>query len=57
MPMVITYGSDLGANIVQAAKDGAFWDLNDFVWDEEKYPNLSKMNEMYVRHLPWTVSW
>ena len=45
MPMVITYGSDLGANIVQAAKDGAFWDLNDFVWDEEKYPNLSKMNE------------
>jgi len=45
MPMVITYGSDLGANIVQAAKDGAFWDLNDFVWDEEKYPNLSQMVE------------
>lgn len=45
MPMVITYGSDLGANIVQAAKDDAFWDLNEFVWDEEKYPNLSQMNE------------
>ena len=28
--MVITYGSDLQANLVQAAKDGAFWDLNDF---------------------------
>lgn len=45
MPMVITYGGDLGANIVQAAKDGAFWDLNDFIWDEAKYPNLSKMNK------------
>jgi len=45
MPMIITYGSDLGANIVQAAKDGAFWDLNEFVWDSEKYPNLSRMNE------------
>ena len=45
MPMIITYGGDLGANIVQAAKDGAFWDLNEFVWDSEKYPNLSRMNE------------
>ncbi len=45
MPMVITYGTDLAANIVQAAKDGAFWDLNDFVWDAEKYPNLSQMNK------------
>lgn len=45
MPMVITLGSDLTANIVQAAKDGAFWDLNEFVWDKEKYPNLSQMNE------------
>ena len=31
-----------GANIVQAAKDGAFWDLNDFVWDEEKYPTFPR---------------
>lgn len=45
MPMVITYGSDLGANIVQAAKDGAFWDLNEFIWDSEKYPNLSQMSK------------
>ncbi|MDL2301796.1 extracellular solute-binding protein [Lachnospiraceae bacterium OttesenSCG-928-D06] len=45
MPMVITYGSDLQANIVQAAKDGAFWDLGEFVWDAEKYPNLSQMSE------------
>lgn len=45
MPMVITYGSDLGANIVQAAKDGAFWDLNEFVWDAEKYPNLARMSK------------
>ena len=49
MPMVITYGSDLQANLVQAAKDGAFWDLNDFVWDKEKYPNLSQMNENVIK--------
>lgn len=49
MPMVITYGSDLQPNIVQAAKDGAFWDLNEFVWDEEKYPNLSQMNKDVCR--------
>ncbi len=45
MPMVITLGGDLTANVVQAAKDGAFWDLNEFVWDEEKYPYLSQMNK------------
>lgn len=44
MPMVITLGSDLTANVVQAAKDGAFWDLTEFLKDTEKYPNLSKMN-------------
>lgn len=45
MPMVITLGGDLTANVVQAAKDGAFWDLNEFVWDAEKYPYLSQMNK------------
>lgn len=45
MPMVITYGSDIGSNLLQAAKDGAFWDLNEFVWDEEKYPYLSQMDK------------
>ena len=45
MPMIITVGSDLPANVVQAAKDGAFWDLSEFVKDAEKYPNLAQMNE------------
>lgn len=45
MPMVITLGSDLTANVVQAAKDGAFWDLTEFLKDKEKYPNLAYMSE------------
>lgn len=45
MPMVITLGSDLTANVVQAAKDGAFWDLTEFLEDKEKYPNLAYMSE------------
>ena len=45
MPMVITYGGSLGSNVLQAAKDGAFWDLNEFVWDAEKYPYLSQMDK------------
>ncbi|MDL2302036.1 extracellular solute-binding protein [Lachnospiraceae bacterium OttesenSCG-928-D06] len=43
MPMIIA-SSELKANIVQAAKDGAFWDLNGYIWDEEKYPYLSQMS-------------
>ena len=44
MPMIMTIGSDLNASIVQAARSGAFWDLNDFIWDKEKFPNLSQAN-------------
>lgn len=43
MPMIIAC-NDLHANIVQAAKDDAFWDLNDYIWDKEKYPYLSRMS-------------
>jgi putative aldouronate transport system substrate-binding protein len=44
MPMVITITGDMTANVVQAAKDGAFWDLSPFITDAEKYPYLSQMN-------------
>lgn len=45
MPMVITHSGMLTGNIVSAAKQGAFVDLNDYIWDSEKYPNLSQMNK------------
>lgn len=45
MPMVITFGSSLNSSLLQAAEDGAFWDLNDFIWDEEKYPYLSQLDK------------
>jgi len=44
MPMIIACGS-FNANIVNNARAGAFWDLNDFIFDEAKYPNLSKANK------------
>ncbi len=45
MPMVMTHSGSLTGNIVSAAKAGAFVDLNDYIWDAEKYPNLSQMNK------------
>lgn len=44
MPMIIAVGS-MTAAITSAAEAGAFWDLNQFMFDEEKYPNLSKANK------------
>ncbi len=43
MPMIIAVGSMTSA-ITSAAEAGAFWDLNDFMFDAEKYPNLSQAN-------------
>lgn len=51
MPMVITHGGSLTGNIVSAAKAGAFVDLNDYIWDAEKYPNLSQMNKSVAESL------
>lgn len=44
MPMIISV-SKMSAVIVGAAKAGAFWDLNDYMFDAEKYPNLSQANK------------
>ena len=45
MPMILTVNGPVNSTIVQAANAGAFWDLSDYIFDEEKYPNLSKMNQ------------
>lgn len=45
MPMIMTHSAAITGNIVSAAKSGAFVDLNDYIWDAAKYPNLSQMNK------------
>lgn len=45
MPMIMTWSGALTGNVVNYAKAGAFVDLSDYVWDSEKYPNLSQMNK------------
>lgn len=45
MPMIMTWSGELTGNVVNAAKQGAFVDLSEYIWDSEKYPNLSQMNE------------
>ena len=42
MPMILTSNVELSANIVDAAKKGAFWDLTSYLEDSEAYPNLSQ---------------
>ena len=50
MPMVMSIGT-FSAGIIDAAEAGAFWDLNDFIWDSEKFPNLSKANKNVCQSL------
>lgn len=45
MPMMIVHWNLLKGSIVSAAQNGAFVDLNDYIWDEEKYPYLSQINQ------------
>ncbi len=45
MPNIITWGGTITGDVVSAAKAGAFVDLNDYVWDSDKYPNLSAMSK------------
>lgn len=51
MPMIITGKADLTANVVDAAKKGAFWDLAPFLEDKEAYPNLSQANKDVLKAL------
>lgn len=51
MPMILTQGGNLTANIVDAAKKGAFWDLSSYLKDTTSYPNLSKANPDVLKAL------
>lgn len=44
MPMIMAI-PNLTMPIIDAANAGAFWDLNEFINDSAKYPNLSKTNK------------
>ncbi len=54
MPMIMSWGGTVTGDVVSAANNGAFVDLNDYIWDEEKYPNLSQMSQSVADNL--TVS-
>ena len=45
MPMILGAKKDMTANVVDAARKGAFWDLAPFLEDKEAYPNLSQYNK------------
>lgn len=51
MPQIMSWGGTVTGDVVSAAKNGAFVDLNDYVWDSEKYPNLSAMSENVAANL------
>ena len=42
MPMVMVVTGPRDSNIIQAARDGAFWDITDYVQDAENYPMLAE---------------
>ncbi|MBP5249648.1 MAG: extracellular solute-binding protein [Lachnospiraceae bacterium] len=45
MPMIMTYGGVMTGDVVSAAKKGLFVNLDEYIHDEKKYPNLSKIRE------------
>ncbi len=51
LPMIMTWGGNLNATIISAAKAGAFWNLEDYIFDETKYPNLSKANRDVLKQV------
>lgn len=51
MPMILTVNSAVNSTIVQAANSGAFWDLTDYLFDAEKYPNLAQANKDVLKQL------
>lgn len=57
MPMVMQV--DMNADVLSAARAGTFWDLTEFLPDEENLPNLSQADETISRSFlcRWTVDW
>jgi len=51
MPQIMSWGGTVTGDIVSAAKNGAFVNLNDYIWDSAKYPNLSAMSKDVAANL------
>ncbi|MCD7751638.1 MAG: substrate-binding domain-containing protein [Lachnospiraceae bacterium] len=51
MPQIMSWGGTVTGDVVSAANNGAFVDLNNYVWDETKYPNLSQMAQSVADNL------
>ena len=51
MPQIMSWGGTVTGDVTSAAKNGAFVDLNDYIWDSGKYPNLSQMGEEVANNL------
>lgn len=49
MPMVITGSGEMTANVVDAAKKGAFWDLTPYLEDAARFPNLSQYDRNVIK--------
>lgn len=51
MPQIMSWGGTVTGDVVSAAKNGAFVDLNQYIWDAEKYPNLAGMSKDVAANL------
>jgi len=51
MPMIMSWGGTVTGDVVSAAKNGAFVDLNNYIYDAEKYPNLSQLDPAVAANL------
>ncbi|MCR5716834.1 MAG: ABC transporter substrate-binding protein [Lachnospiraceae bacterium] len=51
MPQIMSWGGTVTGDVVSAAKNGAFVDLNNYIWDAEKYPYLSQLSEDVAANL------
>ncbi len=51
MPQIMSWGGTVTGDVVSAAKNGAFVDLNNYIWDSEKYPYLSQLSKDVAANL------
>ena len=49
IPMIVTVGSNMKADIVNEARKGSFWDLAPFLEREDLFPNLSQANQNILK--------
>lgn len=51
MPQIMSWGGTVTGDVVSAAKNGAFVDLNNYIWDSAKYPYLSQLSKDVAANL------